>query len=44
MSRVQLSINVTDFDAAVTIYSCLFGTAPARLREYYTVVEHIETP
>ena len=26
MSRVQLSINVSDFDAAVAFYSRLFGT------------------
>jgi catechol 2,3-dioxygenase-like lactoylglutathione lyase family enzyme len=35
MSRVQLSINITDFDAAVTFYSRLFGTEPARLRPGY---------
>ena len=35
MSRVQLSINVSDFDAAVAFYSCLFGTAPAKLRPGY---------
>lgn len=29
MFRVQLSLNVTDFDAAVAFYSRLFGTAPA---------------
>ena len=34
MSRVQLSINVTDFDAAVAFYSRLFG-APAKLRPGY---------
>jgi catechol 2,3-dioxygenase-like lactoylglutathione lyase family enzyme len=32
MSRVQLSINVSDFDAAVAFYSRLFGAAPAKLR------------
>jgi predicted enzyme related to lactoylglutathione lyase len=32
MSRVQLSINVSDFDAAVAFYSRLFGTPPAKLR------------
>jgi hypothetical protein len=31
MSRVQLSINVSDFDAAVAFYSRLFGP-PAKLR------------
>jgi divalent metal cation (Fe/Co/Zn/Cd) transporter len=29
MSRVQLSINVSDFNAAVAFYSRLFGAAPA---------------
>jgi catechol 2,3-dioxygenase-like lactoylglutathione lyase family enzyme len=35
MSRVQLSVNVSDFDAAVAFYSRLFGTAPAKLRPGY---------
>jgi hypothetical protein len=35
MSRVQLSINVSDFDAAVALYSRLFGAAPAKLRTGY---------
>jgi catechol 2,3-dioxygenase-like lactoylglutathione lyase family enzyme len=35
MSRVQLSINVSDFGAAVAFYSRLFGTAPAKLRPGY---------
>lgn len=35
MSRVQLSINVSDFDAAVVFYSRLFGTEPAKLRPGY---------
>ena len=35
MSRVQLSINVSDFDAAVAFYSRLFGTVPAKLRAGY---------
>ncbi len=35
MSRVQLSINVGDFDAAVAFYSRLFGTEPAKLRPGY---------
>jgi catechol 2,3-dioxygenase-like lactoylglutathione lyase family enzyme len=34
MSRVQLSINVSGFDAAVAFYSRLFG-APAKLRPGY---------
>ena len=35
MSRIQLSINVTDFDAAVAFYSRLFDTAPAKLHPGY---------
>lgn len=35
MSRVQLSINVSDFDAAVAFCSRLFGCAPAKLRPGY---------
>jgi catechol 2,3-dioxygenase-like lactoylglutathione lyase family enzyme len=35
MSRVQLSINVSDFDAAVAFYSRLFCTEPAKLRPGY---------
>ena len=35
MSRVQLSLNVTDLDAAVAFYSRLFGTEPAKLRPGY---------
>ena len=35
MSRVQLSINVSDFEAAVAFYSRLFGTASAKLRPGY---------
>ena len=35
MSRVQLSINVSDFDAAVAFYSKLFGAEPDKLRPGY---------
>ncbi len=35
MSRVQLSINVTDLDEAVAFYSRLFGVEPAKLRPGY---------
>lgn len=35
MSRVQLSLNVTDLDAAVDFYSRLLGTKPAKLRPGY---------
>src|ERR1039457_6852671 len=34
MSRLQLSINVSEFDAAVAFYSRLFG-APAKVRPGY---------
>ena len=33
--RVQLALNVTDIDDAVSFYSKLFGTAPAKRREGY---------
>jgi catechol 2,3-dioxygenase-like lactoylglutathione lyase family enzyme len=35
MSRVQLALNVSDLDEAVTFYSKLFGTGPAKLRPGY---------
>jgi len=35
MARVQLSLNVSDLDAAVEFYSRLFGTAPAKLKPGY---------
>jgi catechol 2,3-dioxygenase-like lactoylglutathione lyase family enzyme len=35
MSRLQLSINVSDLGAAVAFYSRLFGAAPAKLRPGY---------
>ena len=35
MSRVQLSINVSDLDAAVAFYSRVLGTPPAKLRPGY---------
>jgi Glyoxalase/Bleomycin resistance protein/Dioxygenase superfamily len=35
MSRLQLSVNVTDFDTAVASYSRLVGLAPAKLRPGY---------
>jgi catechol 2,3-dioxygenase-like lactoylglutathione lyase family enzyme len=35
MSRIQLSINVSDFDAAVAFYSRLFGATPAKLQPGY---------
>jgi lactoylglutathione lyase len=35
MSRVQLALNVDDLDEAVTFYSKLFGTEPAKLKQGY---------
>jgi catechol 2,3-dioxygenase-like lactoylglutathione lyase family enzyme len=35
MSRVQLSINVSDLDAAVAFYTKMLGTGPAKLRPGY---------
>jgi catechol 2,3-dioxygenase-like lactoylglutathione lyase family enzyme len=35
MSRVQLSLNANDLDAAVAFYTRLLGTEPAKLRPGY---------
>ena len=35
MSRIQLAINVTDLDKAITFYSRLFDTAPAKVKPGY---------
>ncbi len=35
MSRVQLALNVSDLDEAVTFYSKFFNTAPAKVRPGY---------
>jgi catechol 2,3-dioxygenase-like lactoylglutathione lyase family enzyme len=35
MARIQLALNVADLDQAVTFYSKLFGTSPAKLRPGY---------
>ena len=35
MSRIQLSINVSDLDAAVVFYSQLFRASPAKVRPGY---------
>ena len=35
MARVQLSLNVSDLDAAVDFYSRLFGATPAKLKPGY---------
>ncbi len=35
MPRIQLSVNVSDLDAAVAFYTRLFGMPPAKLRPGY---------
>lgn len=35
MSRIQLALNVDNLDAAITFYSKLFGTAPAKVKPGY---------
>lgn len=35
MSRIQLALNVEDLDEAVTFYTTLFGTEPAKRRPGY---------
>ena len=35
MSRVQLALNVNDIDEAVTFYTALFGTGPAKRKPGY---------
>src|SRR5690242_15822060 len=35
MSRVQLALNVNDIDEAVSFYTALFGTEPAKRRPGY---------
>jgi hypothetical protein len=35
MSRVQLALNVSDLDEAISFYSKLFDTAPAKVRPGY---------
>ncbi|HZQ34096.1 MAG TPA: ArsI/CadI family heavy metal resistance metalloenzyme [Mycobacterium sp.] len=35
MSRVQLALNVDDLDEAITFYSKLFNTAPAKIKDGY---------
>ena len=44
MSRVQLALNVSDIDAAVTFYSTLFGTGPAKRRPGYANFAIAEPP
>lgn len=44
MSRVQLSINVSDLDEAVAFYTKLFGSAPAKLQLGYANFSLAEPP
>ena len=44
MSRLQLALNVNDIDEAVTFYSKLFGTEPAKRRDGYANFAISEPP
>jgi catechol 2,3-dioxygenase-like lactoylglutathione lyase family enzyme len=44
MSRLQLALNVNDIDEAVTFYSKLFGTEPAKRRPGYANFAISEPP
>ncbi|WP_280449660.1 ArsI/CadI family heavy metal resistance metalloenzyme [Nocardia brasiliensis] len=44
MSRVQLALNVDDLEAAVTFYSTLFGTEPAKRKQGYANFAVAEPP
>ena len=44
MSRVQLALNVSDLDQAITFYTKLFGTEPAKVREGYANFAIAEPP
>ncbi|HME47408.1 MAG TPA: ArsI/CadI family heavy metal resistance metalloenzyme [Mycobacterium sp.] len=44
MSRIQLALNVDNLDEAVTFYSKLFNTAPAKLKEGYANFAIAEPP
>lgn len=44
MSRMQLALNVDDLEEAVTFYSKLFNTAPAKLKEGYANFAVTEPP
>jgi catechol 2,3-dioxygenase-like lactoylglutathione lyase family enzyme len=44
VSRVQLALNVNDIDEAVTFYSKLFGTGPAKRRPGYANFAIAEPP
>ncbi len=44
MSRVQLALNVSNLDEAITFYTKLFGTGPAKVREGYANFAIAEPP
>jgi catechol 2,3-dioxygenase-like lactoylglutathione lyase family enzyme len=44
MSRVQLALNVDDLDAAITFYSKLFHTEPAKVKPGYANFAVTEPP
>ncbi|MGB5112522.1 MAG: ArsI/CadI family heavy metal resistance metalloenzyme [Mycobacterium sp.] len=44
MSRVQLALNVDDLDEAISFYSKLFGTAPAKVKPGYANFAVVEPP
>lgn len=44
MSRIQLALNVTDLESAVTFYSKLFGVEPAKRRPGYANFAVTEPP
>ena len=44
MSRVQLALNVSDLDEAITFYSALFGAEPAKVRPGYANFAIAEPP
>ena len=44
MSRIQLALNVSDLDEAVTFYSKLFATEPAKIRPGYANFAIAEPP
>jgi lactoylglutathione lyase len=44
MSRIQLALNVDDLDEAITFYSKLFGTEPAKVKPGYANFAIAEPP
>jgi predicted enzyme related to lactoylglutathione lyase len=44
VSRVQLALNVADIDEAITFYSKLFDTAPAKVRPGYANFAVVDPP